>query len=237
MTSVWDHPNIKKFNLVRRFKQMIKALLFDLDGTLADTNSVHRSTWTEILEPYGYDVTWDFYQDRINGRLTPEVVADLFPDLSPKEAREMAEAKEAAFRERTGELEPFPGLRGLIAKGQKEGMKVALVTNAPKKNVYAVLRALDLEGVFEPVILGEELDVGKPDPAPYEAALEASGVSAEEAVAFEDSQSGIASSVAAGIPTVGIASIHKPEELEGLGVELVARDFADSKLVSLIEER
>jgi beta-phosphoglucomutase-like phosphatase (HAD superfamily) len=46
---------------------MIKALLFDLDGTLADTNSVHRSTWTEILEPYGYDVTWDFYQERING--------------------------------------------------------------------------------------------------------------------------------------------------------------------------
>ena len=169
--------------------------------------------------------------------MTPEVVADLFPDLSPEETREMAEAKEAAFRERTGELEPLPGLRDLIGKGQREGMRIVLVTNAPKKNVYAVLRALDLEGVFEPVILGEELDVGKPDPAPYEAGLEASGVSAEEAVAFEDSHSGIAASVAAGISTVGIASIHEPDELEGLGVELVVRDFADSKLVSLIEER
>ncbi len=100
-----------------------------------------------------------------------------------------------------------------------------------------MLRALDLEGAFEPVILGEELDAGKPDPAPYEAALEASGVSAGEAVAFEDSHSGIASSVAAGVPTVGIASVHEPEELEGLGVELVARDFADPRLVALIEER
>ncbi len=112
---------------------MIKALLFDLDGTLADTNSVHRSTWTEVLEPYGYDVTWDFYQDRINGRLTPEVVADLFPDFPSEEAQKMAEAKEAAFRERAGELEPLPGLRDLIAKGQKEGMSIALVTNAPKR--------------------------------------------------------------------------------------------------------
>ncbi len=216
---------------------MIKALLFDLDGTLADTNSVHRLTWTEILEPYGYDVTWDFYQARINGRLTPEVVSDLFPDFSPEEVREMAEAKEAAFREQAGGLEPLPGLRDFIVKGQEKEMRIALVTNAPKKNVFAILRALGFEETFEPVILGEDLDAGKPDPAPYEAALEASGVRPEEAVAFEDTPLGIASSVDAGIPTVGIASTHAPEELESSGVKLVARDFTDPKLVALVEER
>ncbi len=63
----------------------IKTLLFDLDGTLSETNSVHHLSWAEILEPYGYDITWDFYRDRINGRLTPEVVADLLSDLSPEE--------------------------------------------------------------------------------------------------------------------------------------------------------
>jgi HAD superfamily hydrolase (TIGR01509 family) len=216
---------------------MFNALLFDLDGTLADTNSVHYSTWVKVLKPYGYDVTWDFYRSRISGRLTPEVVADLFPDYSPEEVRAMAEAKEANFRERAGELEPLPGLRDFISKGRKKGMRIALVTNAPKKNVPAILRALGLEGAFEPVILGEELDAGKPDPAPYEAALEALGVSADEAVAFEDSPSGIASSVAAGLPTVGIASTHDPEELEKLGVDLVVRDFADPKLLAFIEDR
>ncbi len=216
---------------------MIKALLFDLDGTLADTNSVHRLTWTEILEPYGYNVTWDFYQARINGRLTPEVVSDLFPDFSPEEVREMAGTKEAAFREQAGGLEPLPGLRDFIAKGQEKGMRIALVTNAPKKNVFAILRALGFEETFEPVILGEELDAGKPDPAPYEAALEASGARPEEAVAFEDTPLGIASSVEAGIPTVGIASTHEPKELESSGVKLVAHDFTDPKLVALVEER
>ena len=157
--------------------------------------------------------------------MTPEIVAGLFPDLSPEEVEEMAEAKEAAFRKRAGELEPLSGLSDFIAKGQKEGMRIALVTNAPKENVLAILDALGLEGVFEPVILGGKLDVGKPDPAPYEAALEALGISKEEAVAFEDSPSGIASSVAAGIPTVGIASTHEKEKLEGLGVDLVVHDL------------
>ena len=214
---------------------MLKALLFDLDGTLADTNSVHRLTWVKILKPYGYDVTWDFYRDRISGRLTPEIVADLFPDLSSEEVEEMAEAKEAAFRERARELEPLPGLSEFITKGQKEGMRIVLVTNAPKENVSAILGALGLEDAFEPVILGEELDAGKPDPGPYGAALEALGISREEAVAFEDSPSGIASSVAAGIPTVGIASTHEEEKLEDLGVDLVVHDFTDPKLEVLLE--
>ena len=216
---------------------MLKALLFDLDGTLAQTNSVHHSTWVKVLEPHGYDVTWDFYRDRISGRLAPEIVTDLLPDLSDEEAREMAEKKEAQFREQAGALEPLPGLLDLIEKGQERGMSIALVTNAPKENVFVVLDILGLDDTFEPVILAEEIGVSKPDPASYQAALEALNVSAGEAVAFEDSPSGIASSVDAGIPTVGIASTHEPEELEKLGVDLVAQDFADPKLETFIDSR
>ncbi len=214
---------------------MLKALLFDLDGTLAETNSVHRLSWAEILKPYGYDVTWDFYRDRISGRLSPEIVADLLPDLSPEEGQAIAEAKEADFRERAGTLEPLPGLLDFIDKGREKGMKVSLVTNAPKENVFTMLRVLDLDGAFEPVILADEVGVGKPDPAPYKATLEALGVSADEAVAFEDSPSGIASSVAAGIPTVGVASTQDPEKLESLGVDLVVRDFTDQKLEAFVD--
>jgi HAD superfamily hydrolase (TIGR01509 family) len=216
---------------------MLKALLFDLDGTLAQTNSVHHSTWVKVLEPHGYDVTWDFYRDRISGRLAPEIVTDLLPDLSDEDAQEMAEQKEAQFREQAGDLKPLPGLLELIEKGQERGMGIALVTNAPKENVLVVLDILGLDDTFEPVILAEEIGVSKPDPAPYQAALEALNVSAGEAVAFEDSPSGIASSVDAGIPTVGIASTHEPEELEKLGVDLVAQDFADPKLETFIDSR
>jgi HAD superfamily hydrolase (TIGR01509 family) len=216
---------------------MLKALLFDLDGTLADTNSVHRLAWAEALKPYGYDITWDFYRDNISGRLTSEIVSDLLHGFSHEEGRELIEVKEADFRERVAALEPLVGLREFVAKEREKGMGVSLVTNAPKENVHAVLRALELEDTFEPVILADEVGTGKPDPAPYEAALKALGISAGEAVAFEDSPTGIASSVATGIPTVGIASTHDPEKLEGLGVDLVVRDFADPKLEAFIEDR
>src|SRR3954453_14023912 len=156
---------------------MLKALLFDLDGTLADTNSVHRLAWVEALKPHGYDVTWDFYRDNISGRLTSEIVSDLLPGFSPEEGQELVNAKEADFRERAETLQPLPGLRDFIAKGREKGMEIALVTNAPKENVLAVLRALGLEGAFEPVILADEVGGGKPDPTPYHAALKALGVS------------------------------------------------------------
>jgi HAD superfamily hydrolase (TIGR01509 family) len=149
----------------------------------------------------------------------------------------LVDAKEADFREQAGSLEPLPGLMDIIAKGQEKGMGISLVTNAPEENVYAMIDILGLDKVFEPVILADHVGAGKPDPAPYEAALEALEVSADEALAFEDSPSGIASSVAAGIPTIGIASTQEPEELEDLGVELVVRDFIDPKLIALIEDR
>lgn len=216
---------------------MLKALLFDLDGTLAETNSVHFSTWVETLKPYGIEVTWDFYRDKISGRTTPEVSEDLLPDLAPEEAREVGESKEASFRERTGELVPLQGLLEFVEEARRRDLIIALVTNAPKENVLAMLDALGLEDAFEPTVVAEDVGVGKPDPAPYNAALEALGVRADEAVAFEDSPSGIASSVGAGIPTVGIASTHDPEDLEELGVNLVAQNFDDPKLEAFIDGR
>ncbi len=81
---------------------MLKALLFDLDGTISDTNSVHRLAWVEMLEPYGYDVDWDFYRENITGRIATDVVADLSPELSPEEVQEIAEARKPTFASEPG---------------------------------------------------------------------------------------------------------------------------------------
>ena len=216
---------------------MFKALLFDLDGTLSETDSVHHPTWADLLRPHGYDVDRAFYQEKISGRLNPDIVADLLPDLSEEEGRAMIEAKEADFRERAATLEPLPGLVGFIERARALGLRVALVTNAPRENVLAVLDALGLDEAFETVVLADEVGIGKPDPAPYLAALDALSVGAGEALAFEDSPSGIASSVGAGIPTVGVASTHDPGKLGRLGVALVIRDFADPGLEEFIGDR
>ncbi len=214
---------------------MYRALLFDLDGTLAETDSLHLPTWVDALAPYGIEVDEEFYKERISGRSTGEIVRDLLPDLTDEEGTSIGDDKEASFRERATELEPLPGILDFVERGKRRGQRIALVTNAPKENVSAILPALKLQGFFETVVLADEVGAVKPDPAPYEAALEKTGVSAEEALAFEDSVSGIASSVAAGIPTVGIASTQDPEKLRRAGAFLVAKDFTDPELIALIQ--
>ncbi len=216
---------------------MYRALLFDLDGTLAETDSLHLPTWVDTLEPYGVEVDEEFYRDRISGRNTNEIVRELLPDLPDAQGRSIGEAKEESFRERVPELEPLPGLFDFVQRGRELGMHIALVTNAPEENVEAILRALKLRDAFHVVVLADEVEAVKPHPAPYLAALEKTGVPAARALAFEDSVSGISSSVAAGIPTVGIASSQDPEKLLRAGAFMTAEDFTDPQLRDLLQRR
>jgi HAD superfamily hydrolase (TIGR01509 family) len=214
---------------------LYRALLFDLDGTLAETDSLHLPTWVDALQPYGIEVDKAFYKQRISGRSNSKIVQDLLPDLSAEEGRKLADTKESNFRERSHELEPLPGLLDFMQEGRDRGLSLALVTNAPAENVEAILLALELDAFFDEVVLSDEVGPVKPDPAPYKAALDKFGISPEEALAFEDSTSGIASSVAAGIPTVGIASTQRPETLEEAGAFMVAKDFTDPELRKLLD--
>jgi len=213
---------------------LYRALLFDLDGTLAETDSLHLPTWVDVLRPYGIEVDEEYYKARISGRSNSKIVGDLLPDLSSEDRRDLAEAKEASFRKHARELEPLPGLLDFMEEAKDRGLSLALVTNAPEENVEAILLALDLGVFFDELVLSDEVGPVKPDPAPYKAALERLGVGPDEALAFEDSTSGIASAVGASIPTVGIASTQAAETLEEAGAFMVAEDFADPKLRELL---
>ncbi|MBD2461033.1 HAD family phosphatase [Oscillatoria sp. FACHB-1407] len=214
----------------------LKALLFDLDGTIADTDPIHFQTWKAVLQEYGVEIDRPFYQAKFSGRLNPAIVKDVLPQLSAEEGQAVSDRKEADFRQRATQLlTPMPGLMEVLTWMEHQQFLRAIVTNAPVENAQFMLQTLKLEAIFPLVVLGQELPRGKPDPMPYQVALERLGVTAEEAIAFEDSPSGIRSAVAAGIPTVGVASTHAPEELEALGTVLVVADFTDPRLLDHLQ--
>jgi len=204
---------------------MLQALLFDLDGTLADTDPLHLLAWREVLRPYGLKVDPAFYRERISGRLNPEIVRDLL-GLEGEEARRLIAAKEARFRELAQDLEPTPGLLPLLERIKEKGLTWGVVTNAPKENARHVLKALGLTPPL--LVLAEEVGRGKPDPLPYRVALERLGVAPEEALAFEDSPSGVRSAVEAGIRTYGLLTGHGAEALLKAGAAGVLRDFREA---------
>jgi len=214
---------------------MLKALLFDLDGTLTHSDPVHRATWEIILREYGIVVDAEFYNARISGRMNDHILQDVLPTLDAEERRNLSDFKEAQFRQQAHSLHPLPGLPHLIEWMLAHNLRRAIVTNAPRDNAHHMLKGLGWADLFPIVVLAEELPRGKPDPLPYQTALQRVGVEAHEALVFEDSPSGIRSAVAAGIPTVAIASGHDPAYLETLGPNLVIADFTDLRLEAFLQ--
>ncbi|MGB3509457.1 MAG: HAD-IA family hydrolase [Microcoleaceae cyanobacterium] len=216
---------------------MLKAILFDLDGTLANTDPLHYETWKDILNHQGVTIDHSSYKLHISGKTNPVIIQDLLPHLSVAEAEKLAIYKEARFREIAFNLQPLTGLWEFIQWIEKQKLQKAVVTNAPRENVEFMLNVLQLADIFELIILAGEMTVGKPDPAPYKLSLEKLGISATEAIAFEDSTSGIKSAVGAGIYTVGVASTHEPESLLEVGASIVINDFSDKQLQQLLENK
>jgi beta-phosphoglucomutase len=114
-------------------------------------------------------------------------------------------------------------------------LKKAVVTNAPGENVKFVLEVLKLGDSFDAVVLAEEAIAGKPDPASYQLVLSQLGISPKDAIALEDSPSGIQAAVGAGIYTIGVASTHEPKDLLEAGAAMVIPAFTEHQLWLLLD--
>jgi len=202
-----------------------KGLLFDLDGTLIDSDPIHRESWAEILADHGIAVDDELYRSRFSGRLNPAIVAEFLPDLDAAAGAAVCERKEAMFRALVSRVPPVRGVLVFARAARARGRKLAVVTNAPRRNVLAVLRAIGLDDLWDAIVVSEELEAGKPDPAPYRAALERLGVGADDAVAFEDSTAGVRSAVGAGVPCIALTTTAPAADLLACGARLAIADF------------
>ena len=216
---------------------MWEALLFDLDGTLADTDSIHFAVWQDILVRYDLDIDRAFYRQRISGRTNSKIIKDIIPQLTLEEAWKLATEKEETYRRLANSLLPTPGLDKLIDLSERTSLKRAVVTNAPEDNAIFTLKVLRLTDTFPTVIMAKDAPPGKPDPAPYQLALNRLMVKSNRAIAFEDSMAGVRSAVGAGIYTIGITSTHPAEDLLKAGASMAIKDFNNQQLWQLLNRK
>jgi beta-phosphoglucomutase len=214
------------------------ALLFDIDGTLTDTDPLHIRAFNAMLAQFGRSITNEEYLSRVMGFTNAEIMRDFFPDKSPEDHQALADWKEAAFRELAGtELHPTKGLLDLMDWSDAEGIPMAAVTNAPVRNAELILRGLGIRERFRTIVIGDDLPRGKPDPLPYLVAGERLAVACRDCVAFEDSRSGMRSASGAGTLAIGVLSSLPEEELVKAGAAFVIKDFTDPRLRPLIAQR
>ncbi len=204
---------------------MLKALLWDVDGTLAETErDGHRVAFNLAFEDVGVPWRWDVarYGDllRVAGgfeRLMRDMADRPGAPAAPTEREALARRLHARKNEHYaqivagGAMSARPGVLRLIREAAAAGLPQAIATTTSRANVLALLPALLGAGwqtIFSTVVAAEDAPCKKPDPQVYQRALAQLGISADEAVAVEDSAMGVAAAGAAGLPVIIARSVY-----------------------------
>ncbi len=214
------------------------GLLFDLDGTLVETDPTHLAAFNDDARPLrhrrGRGISTTLTS---SGFPNADIFMRILPGLTVADHVRLADEKEALFRSRAGGLKPATGLLELLDRADASGVASIVVTNAPRANALMMLGALGIGDRFRGMIIGDEMANPKPHPEPYLVGLERLGARTDHAVAFEDSRSGVRSAAAAGLSVVGMSTSLDADALKGAGAHIVARDFTDPELISLVRDR
>jgi HAD superfamily hydrolase (TIGR01509 family) len=214
------------------------ALLFDIDGTMADTDAFHLQAFNQVFGPLGHTFDRARFTAELQGFAMNDIEQRFLGRFPQARRTEIMAEKEAVFRDLArAHVDPVPGLLDVLDHARALGLPLAAVTNAPRANAEMMLAGLKIADRFQVLVIGDELAHGKPHPLPYLEGLRALGADSNCSLAFEDSRSGIASATAAGLATVGLMSSLTPQELAAAGAVLAIADFRDPRLAELMRAR
>lgn len=184
----------------------IRAVAWDIDGTLIDSEPLHDAVLGEVCASYGVDLS-DLPPNHFRGIHMPDVWRALksrFPATLAE--AEWSDAIVGRYVERAGELKPLPGAIEAMRAFSDAGLRQVCVSNSGRRVVDANLRALAILDLIEFSISLDDVTAGKPDPEPYLASARRLGLPAETVAAVEDSVAGATSARLAGLRVFAIAS-------------------------------
>jgi HAD superfamily hydrolase (TIGR01509 family) len=212
-----------------------KALLFDVDGTLADTDPLHLEAFNQVLGRHGHSFDHARFSKELQGFSNASISERFLTNETLERRSAIMAEKEDTFRKLVaGKIRPIPGLLTLLALADRAGTPMVAVTNAPRLNAEMLLSGLGIAHRFKALVIGDELSHGKPHPLPYLEGLRAVNAAAKLSIAFEDSRSGIQSASAAGIATIGIRTSLSHDDMIAAGAFMTAKAFDDPELIKLV---
>ncbi len=155
---------------------MIKAFIFDVDGTLIDSNDFHAETWQKALEKYGFEIPLDKIRTQI-GKGADNFLPEFLTNQEIKKfGDKIADARGDIFKkEYMSRVKPFPKVRELFEKIKADGKKVALASSSKEDEVEEYKKIANIEDLVEKSTSSDDSDNSKPDPDIFQAALKLLG--------------------------------------------------------------
>ncbi|MGW1598451.1 HAD family hydrolase [Streptomyces sp. NPDC002343] len=207
---------------------MERAAVFDVDGTLVDTNHLHVVAWWEAFRQAGHEVPMHAVH-RAVGLGSTDLIDHLLGDGRDREQDdELSAAHTALYGQYFDRLPALPGAAELLRRLHGDGWAVVLATSASGAELGALRRAIDADDAITATASSDDVQEGKPAPEPVQHALELAGVPASRAVFVGDTVWDMRAGSKAGVRCVGVLCGGIPRaDLEEAGAETVYADPAD----------
>jgi beta-phosphoglucomutase family hydrolase len=196
-------------------KNKLEAVIWDMDGVIADTIEYHFQAWKEEFAKKGIDYTEEHFL-RFFGQRNDTIIKDALGDeVVPEEMSAINLAKQANFRRRViGHIRPLPGAVELIKLLYARDIKQAIASSAPAENIEVITRSLGIKNCFQAVAYGLEVPEGKPSPQIYLLAAKKLGVKPANCIVFEDAIAGVEGARRGGMKCVAVTNSHPMEKLK-----------------------
>src|SRR6478735_2585458 len=187
----------------------VKALIFDIDGTLADTMSVHYQACQLVCNKNGFDFPYDYFLAKA-GIPTHEVFRMLISELKLRfDADKLAEEKEAAFLRMIRRVRPMP-IISEIAKSYYGKIPMALGTGGSREVASQIMETIKMNHLFDVMVCAGEISHPKPAPDTFLRCAELMGIAPEDCMVYEDAEMGILAAKAAGMRVTDVRPLTEP---------------------------
>ncbi len=218
---------------------MVKAFLFDLNGTMIDDMAYHTDAWYQILtEELGADLNREQVKQEMYGKNT-EVLERVFNKghFSDEEMEKLSIDKEKRYQEAfKPHLKLINGLDAFLEKAHASGIKMAVASAAIPFNIDFVLDGLNIRKYFPVTVSADDVKRSKPDPETFLMAAGQLGVNPEDCIVFEDNPKGVEAALKGGMKSVVLTTMHEAHEFEGLpNILKFVEDYNDVYIQQLIK--
>jgi beta-phosphoglucomutase family hydrolase len=191
-----------------------KAVIWDMDGVIADTAPYHLRAWQEVFRQRDKSYTEDDFRSNFGKRNDAIIRNILGSKITLRELEAIATEKEASFRESARDnINPLPGAIELLQSLNERGFSQALVSSAPIENIRLVTRELGIEDLFQVIVSGMDVKEGKPSPQGFLLAAEKLGIEPQDCVVIEDATAGVTAAKRAGMRCLAVTNTSPKTKL------------------------